>query len=198
MTDCIALLRGINVGRAKRISMADLRGVFVDLGHENVRTVLNSGNVLFQCARPSAARLALSIQAAITDSCGFSTSVTVLTAAKLASIVRANPLQSVAKDSSRHFVAFVANPKSLAPLNALAAKARAPDILAIGADAAYLWCAGGALDSTLFQAFARHAGGSVTARNWATVLKVLAASQTLGLDVGCRRLVVSRPRTVRP
>jgi hypothetical protein len=43
MTEFIALLRGINVGRAKRIAMADLRGLFVDLGHKNVRTLLNSG-----------------------------------------------------------------------------------------------------------------------------------------------------------
>jgi hypothetical protein len=59
MTECIALLRGINVGRAKRIAMADLRGLFVDLGHKEVRTLLNSGNVLFQCARPNTGKLAL-------------------------------------------------------------------------------------------------------------------------------------------
>ena len=44
----IALIRGINVGRNKRIAMADLRDMLLDLGHTNVRTLLNSGNVLFQ------------------------------------------------------------------------------------------------------------------------------------------------------
>lgn len=53
MTECIALLRGINVGRAKRIAMAQLRDLFFGLGHENIRTVLNSGNVLFRCAEPT-------------------------------------------------------------------------------------------------------------------------------------------------
>jgi uncharacterized protein (DUF1697 family) len=176
MTECIALLRGINVGRAKRIAMADLRGLFVDLGHENVRTLLNSGNVLFRCARPNPAKLALAIQAAISDKCGFSASVTVLTAMNLAAIIRENPLLKVAKDPARHLVAFVAQPSALAPLRAFMRESWAPDALAIGSKAAYLWCAAGVLDSKLSQMFARLAGETVTTRNWATVLKLLAAS----------------------
>ena len=43
----VALLRGINVGTAKRIAMADLRGVMTGLGYSDVRTLLNSGNVVF-------------------------------------------------------------------------------------------------------------------------------------------------------
>ena len=116
MTECIALLRGINVGRAKRIAMADLRSLFVDLGHQNVRTVLNSGNVLFRCARPNVGQLALAIQNAIADSCAVSTSVTVITARKLAAIIRENPLLPVIKDPSRHLVAFVAHPRLLGAL----------------------------------------------------------------------------------
>jgi uncharacterized protein (DUF1697 family) len=80
MTECIALFRGINVGRAKRIAMSELRSLVVGLGHENVRTLLNSGNVLFRCARPNTGRLALAIQNAMADSCGISASVTVITA----------------------------------------------------------------------------------------------------------------------
>ncbi|HSB56165.1 MAG TPA: DUF1697 domain-containing protein, partial [Gemmatimonadales bacterium] len=51
---CVALLRGINVGRAKRIAMADLRTVFERLGYGEVRTLLNSGNVVFTAPRVSA------------------------------------------------------------------------------------------------------------------------------------------------
>src|SRR5262245_54107358 len=50
---CIALLRGINVGRAKRISMAELKALFEALGFRNVRTLLNSGNVVFDPGRNS-------------------------------------------------------------------------------------------------------------------------------------------------
>jgi uncharacterized protein (DUF1697 family) len=178
VTECIALIRGINVGRAKRIAMAELRGLFVGLGHENVRTVLNSGNVLFQCARPNTSKLALTIQKAIEDTCGFSASVMVVTAANLAAIIRENPLLHIAKDPSKHLVAFVAHPRSLVPLRSLLEESWAPDALAISSRAAHLWCAAGVLDSKLSQMFARRAGETVTARNWATVLKLHAASST--------------------
>lgn len=179
MTECIALLRGINVGRAKRIAMADLRSLFLDLGHQNVRTLLNSGNVLFRCARPNVGKLALTIQNAIADRCGISASVAVVTATTLASIVRENPLLPVVKDPSRHLVAFVSHPRSLVPLRSMMEESWAPDALAIGSGAAYLWCAAGVLDSKLSQVFARRAGETVTTRNWATVLKLHAASNPL-------------------
>jgi uncharacterized protein (DUF1697 family) len=179
MTECIALLRGVNVGRAKRISMAHLRGLFVGLGHDHVRTLLNSGNVLFRCARPNTGKLALTIQTAIADTCGFSASVTVITAANLAAIILENPLLHVAVDPAKHLVAFVTHPRSLVPLRSLMEESWAPDALAIGSRAAYLWCAAGVLDSKLSQIFARRAGDTVTTRNWATVLKLHAASNTL-------------------
>jgi uncharacterized protein (DUF1697 family) len=180
MTECIALLRGVNVGRAKRIPMGELRSLFVDLGHQNVRTLLNSGNVLFRCARPNTGKLALALQNGIVDKWGFSVAVTVVTAANLATIVRENPLLQVAVDPARHLVAFVAQPSSLDPLHSLMEESWAPDALAIGPRAAYLWCASGVLDSKLSQMFARRAGATVTTRNWATVLKLLAASNTPG------------------
>ena len=176
MTECIALLRGVNVGRAKRIAMADLRGLFVELGHQDVRTLLNSGNVLFKCTRPNTGKLALAIQSAIVDKHGFSALVMVVTAADLAAIVRENPLLHIAVDPARHLVAFVAHPRSLVPLRSLMEEPWAPDALAIGSQAAYLWCAAGVLDSKLSQIFARRAGDTVTTRNWATVLKLHAAS----------------------
>jgi uncharacterized protein (DUF1697 family) len=135
VTECIALIRGINVGRAKRIAMADLRALLVDLGHQNVRTLLNSGNVLFQSTRPS-----------------------------------------VAKDPAKHLVAFVTHSRSLVPLRSLLEESWAPDALAVGSRAAYLWCANGVLASKLVQVVAHRSGETVTTRNWGTVLKLLAAS----------------------
>src|SRR5258708_24763196 len=176
MTECIALLRGINVGRAKRITMADLRGLFVGLGHKNVRTLLNSGNVLFQCTRHNTGKLALSIQNAIADTCGFSVPVTVVTATDLAAIIRENPLLPVAVDPAKYLVAFVAHPSSLDPLRPLLKDSWAPDALAIGSQAAYLWCAAGVIDSKLSQIFAPRPGETVTTPNLATLLKLHAAA----------------------
>src|ERR1700676_1567823 len=111
--ECIALIRGINVGRGKRVSMTDLRRLVADLGHANVRTLLNSGNVLFESKRPNTAKLSKGIEEAISAKCGFSAMVTVITALELASIINENPLLNVAKDHSRHLVAFVVDPKLL-------------------------------------------------------------------------------------
>jgi uncharacterized protein (DUF1697 family) len=177
MSECIALLRGVNVGRSKRISMSDLSNLVSGLGHTNVRTLLNSGNVLFQSSRPNAPKLAAAIEAAINAKLGFSTAVTVITAKDLAQIIDENPLLKHATDHARHLVAFAADPKLLVPLRPMLKETWTPDALAIGSRAAYLWCATGILESKLNLAFARKAGAGVTTRNWATVLKLRAVQE---------------------
>jgi uncharacterized protein (DUF1697 family) len=179
MAECIALIRGINVGRGNRVAMGDLRDLFTGLGHENVRTILNSGNVLFRCPRPNERKMSSAIEAAIAGACGFSASVMVMTAADLAAIIEENPLLNMAKDPARHLVAFVADAKRLGPLRPLLKENWKPDALAITQRAAYLWCSTGILESKLLQAFVRKAGNTVTTRNWATVLKLHAAARAL-------------------
>jgi uncharacterized protein (DUF1697 family) len=174
LSDCIALIRGINVGRGNRVNMSDLRRLVTDLGHTEVRTLLNSGNVIFRTRRP-AAKLASNIEAAISAQCGFSAMVTVVTAQELASIIDENPLLKVVTDPSRHLVAFTSHPRLLAPLRPMLKETWTPDALAITSRAAYLWCSKGILDSKVGPAFARQAGATVTTRNWATVLKLQAA-----------------------
>jgi uncharacterized protein (DUF1697 family) len=177
MSVCIALIRGINVGKANRIAMADLKRLMSDLGHADVRTLLNSGNVVFRSKRPNAAKISSGIQAAITQSCGFSASVMVVTAGDLDSIIGENPLISIAKDPARHLVAFVADAKHLDPLRPLLKETWAPDALAMTQRAAYLWCSTGILESKMNLVFARKAGATITTRNWATVLKLQAAAK---------------------
>lgn len=174
MTTCIALLRGINVGRAKRIAMADLRALVEGLGHENVRTLLNSGNVVFEAKRPVASRIAGAIDAALRRDHGFSSAVVVVTAAELRRIIEANPLLGVATDHSRHLVAFVSPRSALVRAKVLLERSWEPEALALGPDAAYLWCAAGIIESRLMQEFARLTKDAATARNWATVLKLQA------------------------
>ena len=172
---CVALLRGINVGRANRISMDTLRGVFASIGLTPCRTVLNSGNVIFSVPRPDTAALARAIGGALASAAGIAAPVTVVTAGDLAAIVRDNPLVHAAKDPARHLVAFAPQAASLDPIRRMSKVDWAPDILAVGANAAYLWCEEGLLESRLSKAFARAASNTVTLRNWATVQKLLAA-----------------------
>ena len=174
MSECVALLRGINVGKAKRIAMADLRAAIEELGFTNVRTLLNSGNVVFSASRPSVKKIAAAIEAAIEKRWGFSSRVVVIDAAALKRIVDGNPLRKIVTDASRHLVAFTASADALAGIKPLLKQAWAPDELAIVGDAAYLWCAKGMIESKLAQAFMRAAGEGATTRNWATVLKLQA------------------------
>jgi len=171
---CIALLRGINVGKAKRISMADLRVLVENLGGTRVRTLLNSGNVVFEAGRLDIPELAADIDQALQRHHGFSAQVVVIKAADLISIVHDNSLLDVATNPSSHLVAFVTESRLLTKLRPLLDADWKPDALALGSKAAYLWCAQGILASKLIEAVARATGNRVTTRNWATVLKLQA------------------------
>jgi uncharacterized protein (DUF1697 family) len=174
-TRCVALLRGINVGRAKRIVMSELRGVVQRLGFAGVRTLLNSGNVVFDAQPAQPTRSAASIAAALQDAFGFPVHVIVITQAELDAVVAGNPLLQRSTDSSRLAVAFAASRAALANARPLIAQRWEPDAIALADRAAYLWCARGILQSRLMQAFSRATGETVTVRNWATVLKLRAA-----------------------
>jgi len=174
MTQCIGLLRGINVGRAKRVPMAELRKLVETLGYSGVRTLLNSGNVVFEAGRPSVSKIAASIEAAIQARFQFPVPVVVVTSAELKTIIAENPLLHSARDPSKQLVAFAANSSPLLEAKALLAQSWSPDELAVGSKAAYLWCANGIIESKLMQVFSRVTRDATTTRNWATVLKLQA------------------------
>ncbi len=174
-TTCVALLRGVNVGRAKRVAMADLRRLMEDLGFSAVRTVLNSGNVVFDASAADAAAIAARVEAGIEGRFGFSAAVVVVTAGELREVVAENTLAPRASDPSRLLVAFAATPAALAPAAALLSEPWAPEAFALGRRAAYLWCPQGVIASRVMQRFAKATGDAATARNWATVLKLMAA-----------------------
>jgi uncharacterized protein (DUF1697 family) len=168
----IALLRGINVGRAKRVAMADLRALVSDLGYGEVRSLLNSGNVIFTTTAATGVKAAARIEEALASKLEVASRVTVVTAAELGGIVADNPLLSVANDHSRLLVAVLSDPKDQAKLVPLLELDWDPDSLAVSSRAAYMWCAGGILESRLAQAVGRALGSAATTRNWATILKL--------------------------
>jgi uncharacterized protein (DUF1697 family) len=177
MTTLVALLRGVNVGKAKRVPMADLRRVLGSLGYEDAATLLNSGNVVFRAgngAWPHAVR----IRSALLAATGVDAQVVVKTDAEFAAICAENPLEPIARNASRLLVAFTQEPPA-ETFNTWAASDWAPDRLILTRYAAYLWCAQGVLDSRLFQAVNRGLGDRVTTRNWATVKKIGQLLKTL-------------------
>ena len=175
MTVRVALLRGINVGRAKRIAMADLRSLIKGLGHTNVRTMLNSGNALFQTDRNSNREIASELEAAIASQFGFAVPVLVLSSDELNIIVEENALPS-AGDPARLLVAFAYSAAALGKARVLLKENWEPESLAVGSKAAYLWCPDGIIQSRLAKAFSRATGDAATTRNWATVLKLQQAA----------------------
>ena len=91
MAQYIALIRGINLGQAKRVPMTDLRAAIRDQGYAQVRTVLNSGNVVLTASSADPADIAADIEEALVDRVGVSARVMVLTSAQLVAVVRDNP-----------------------------------------------------------------------------------------------------------
>ena len=176
MPSFVALLRGINVGKAKRVPMQALRALLVQLGYTQVATLLNSGNAVFQAATGTPARHAADISAAIQGQLGFEVPVIVLPARTFAAVVSGNPWPT-ASDPSRLLVAFASNAQVLSGLQPIAHLLVPPEQFAVGRHAAYLRCASGILESKAGEALLGKAGRQVTTRNWATVCKLQALVQ---------------------
>lgn len=176
MTTWVGLLRGINVGRAKRVAMADLRALVQEAGYSDVRTLLNSGNVVFRGPRARPTQVAARLEQAIEACVGFHVHVVVLDAAAIDAVVREHTLTQ-ADNPSRLLVAFMQDVAGLRALDALVLQDWSPEAMAVGTRAAYVWSPAGVLDSVVFEAVARALGTRVTTRNWATVQKLHAMTR---------------------
>jgi uncharacterized protein (DUF1697 family) len=174
MTRFVALLRGVNVGGAKRVPMADLRALLSTLGYGGVRTLLNSGNAVFESAGRSTSAHAARIQAALAETLNVEVPVVVKSAQDLAAIEAENGLVSIATDPSRLLVAFTGDPEALRGLVALSPLVAPPEQLLLGRHAVYLWCPDGILASRAGEALLGKLGRATTTRNWATVSKISA------------------------
>jgi uncharacterized protein (DUF1697 family) len=177
----VALFRGINVGKAKRIAMADLRSVLSKLGHTDVATLLNSGNAVFTADAEPASTHATRIQQAVLKKLGVDARVIVKSDKDMAGIVAGNELGDIADDPSRLLVAVTNNPEALASVKELAHTDWGKERLHVGKHAAYLWCANGILESKAIGPLLKGLEGEGTTRNWATLGKIHAL---MGKDNG--------------
>jgi uncharacterized protein (DUF1697 family) len=176
----VVLLRGINVGKAKRVAMADLRALLADAGFTDITTHLNSGNVVLTGRSATPARL----EAAIEQGTGVRSSCVVLTDKELRAIVDAHPLADVATNGSRmmaHVLGAEPEPDALE-----AALALDPQHARPGPRVIYQWCPDGLLKAPEITA---KLGVVVTARNWNTITKLaeLAAGPTPAAPAARRR-----------
>jgi uncharacterized protein (DUF1697 family) len=167
----VALFRGINVGKAKRIAMAELRVLLGKLGYTDVATLLNSGNAVFTGRSAPNQRHAMRIREAVARKLGVDAHVVVKSAKEIAAIVSGNAL-AAAGDPSRLLIAFVQDDKGLAAVKKLATQDWGNERLHVGGQAAYLWCADGILESRVLEELLCDLKGLGTTRNWATLNKI--------------------------
>ncbi|MBU0622273.1 MAG: DUF1697 domain-containing protein [Gammaproteobacteria bacterium] len=171
MNTCIALFRGINVGGNNKLPMKELVAVLDGLGLKNIRTYIQSGNVVFD-GKGEPAALAAKMGAAIKKSHGFEPKVLVLDAARLEKIIKANPFpEAETAGNTLHFIFLTEIPPKpdLAGIEKIRA---ASERCELKGDMFYLHAPDGVGRSRLAANMERLLGVPMTGRNWNTVSKL--------------------------
>lgn len=173
MTTCIAFLRGINVGGKNRLPMKDLSSIFEDAGCADVRTYIQSGNVVFDCPALDTSELAGRVAREIEKHHGFRPPIFLLHLDELREVVGSNPYpEAVSEPKSLHLVFLDDVPQGphLDSLNALTSDCES--FLLVG-KTLFIHAPNGIARSKLFNGVEKALQAKTTARNWRTVANVL-------------------------
>jgi uncharacterized protein (DUF1697 family) len=173
----IVLLRGVNLVRTNRIAMPALREALADAGFDDVRTYVQSGNVVLTSGA-SPKSVAVEVERVVEERFGLDVGIVVRTRAELARVVARNPLAEVATDPRRLQVTFLDARPRKAVVDELASLAVPPEELVHAGRELYAWHPNGIGRSKLAARLAgRSLGVTATARNWSTVTKLLELSE---------------------
>lgn len=170
----IALLRGINVGSHKRVAMGRLRELLAAAGYGDVRTYLQSGNVVLTSpAAPE--RLQRELEELIAEEIGLETRVLVRTRDELADVIERDPLAGVADNPKRYQVSFLSAEPDPGVVRELGRVDVEPERFVVSGREIYTWHPDGIQRSKLTTVLSdKRLGVTATARNWNTVTKLLA------------------------
>jgi len=174
MTTYIAFLRGINVSGANKISMADLRSLFERSGYKNVRTVLATGNIVFDARHQDADGLTQKLEDMIATQFGFRSSIMLRTLEQINALIQAEPFKGVEDTAdTRLYVTF------------LGGRATQPDPGGIPQDENFRIVRATAEEicsvlvltperrtPELMDALGKAAGKNITTRSWNTIVKI--------------------------
>jgi uncharacterized protein (DUF1697 family) len=182
MATYIALLRGINVGGHKIIKMDQLRRSFEALGFKNVRTYVQSGNVIFEAAKRSPQKMVAAIERRILDEYGFEVVVIVRTAEEMSRAIEKNPfLREDGIDRTKLHVTFLSHVPARDVLSKLDAVDAGKERFCCLDSEMYLHLPNGAGESKLsITLFERVLSVSATSRNWNTVNKLAELASKAG------------------
>lgn len=175
-TTYAALLRGINVGGAKKVPMAELRTLMEGLGHSGVRTYLQSGQAVFTTGHGDEESLAAELTAAIEKHFGFGVDVIVRDHAYLAAIVDACPFPAAELEGKQLHVTYFSVGVDADRFAAIDQPAFLPEEFRLGDRALYLYVPDGLGRSKLAEQLSKprvNKGLIATSRNWNTVVKLV-------------------------
>jgi uncharacterized protein (DUF1697 family) len=169
----IVLLRGINLGPTNRVAMPALRELLGERGFEDVRTYVQSGNIVLR-SELSPVRLTAECKRAIAEGFNLDIDVVVRTRDELAEVVARNPLEEVAVNPKRYQVTFLSDELDRGQVEKLAGlAAEAERVVVIGREV-YAWHPDGVARSKLWARLGgKGLGVSATSRNWSTVTTLL-------------------------
>lgn len=173
MRTYIALLRGINVGGKTILRMNELRSLVEDLGLQNVKTYIQTGNVIFQTTEENASRLPGKISAEIMKRHGFEPRVLLLKIGELQEVVEANPFPEAESEPKTLYLSFLISAPGDPDLKALESLRARSERFELQDKVFYLHAPDGIGRSKLAAKVEKLLGVPVTARNWRTVSKIL-------------------------
>jgi uncharacterized protein (DUF1697 family) len=175
----VALLRAVNVGGTAKLSMPDLRELATNIGMKSVRTLLQSGNLLFDAGRKTPAAAEKLLEGACARKFGLATDIHVRTAAEIDEIAAHNPFPREARDNPGHLVVlFMRTAPDADAFTALQEAIKGRERVRGGGRHAYISYPEGIGRSKLTGAMIeRFLGTAGTGRNWNTVLKLAAATK---------------------
>ncbi len=175
----VALLRGINVGGKHIVPMKELVQIFTEAGCLNVRTYIQSGNVVFNASAKVVKDLPKAIASKIEEGYGFWSPVVLRSRDELALATRRNPFLKTGLPEQTLYVYFLADEPSAAAAKTLDPQRSAPDKFHVTSREIYLHLPNGMGRTKLTNAYFDSKLKTVaTARNWATVRKLLEMMQT--------------------
>jgi len=174
MSSHVALLRGINVGGTKKIAMSALLGLLGELGFDDGKSLLQSGNLVFRAAGKKAAELERLLETEALKRLGLETDFMVRTGEEWAKIITSNPFSEEAKTDPSHLVVvFFKEAPSKAAGEALRKAITGPELIRFDGRQAYVTYPDGIgrsrLTNTVIEKKLETRG---TARNWNTVVKI--------------------------
>jgi uncharacterized protein (DUF1697 family) len=175
-TTYAALLRGINVGGSRKVPMAGLRTLLTDLGHDDVRTYLQSGQAVFSSGHGDEESLAAEIAQAVEKRFGFGVDVIVRDHAYLEAIARACPFPAADLEPRQLHVTYFSAPVTPDRFAEIDQDAYLPEEFRLGDRALYLYAPNGLGRSKLAEHLSRpriNKGVVATTRNWNTVVKLV-------------------------